>query len=180
MPRLDLPARQDMTDEQRRVFDEAANGPRGHAPTPFAAWLHSPQLAENAQALGAFLRFGTSVPLRLARLVALIAARHWGTFYIWNSHEKAALELGFDAALIEDIKQRRRPHFDDATEQSVHDFFVSLRDYQRVPEEIYQNCVNALGAKTLAELVAIFGYYNFVAITLKSFEIGAPGAPFQL
>jgi 4-carboxymuconolactone decarboxylase len=180
MPRLDLPARADMTDEQRRVYDEAANGPRGHAPTPFAAWLHSPELAERAQNLGAFVRFGTTVAPRLARIVALIAARHWGTFYIWDSHKQGALALGIDAAIIEDIRQRRRPHFDDARDQSVHDFFVSLRDHQNVPDELYRSCVETLGDKTLVELVAIFGYYNFVAITLKTFQIGAPGAPVEL
>lgn len=175
MPRLALPARADMTDEQRRVYDAAASGPRGYAPMPFAAWLHSPDMAERAQALGAFLRFGTTVPPRLARIAALIAARHWDVAYIRQTHEKAALELGIPAAAIEDIRARRRPHFDDALEQATHDFFVSLRDHQSVPDELYRGCAEALGARTLVELVAIFGYYNFVAITLKTFEIGVSG-----
>ncbi len=36
--------REDMSEAQRRVADEAASGKRGRVPAPLRAWLHSPEL----------------------------------------------------------------------------------------------------------------------------------------
>lgn len=174
MARIALPAREEMTEQQRNVYDEAASGPRGHAPTPFMAWLHNPELAQRAQNLGAFVRFETSVPPRLARIGALLVARRWKSPYIWYTHKKGALALGIDPAIIDDIKEGRTPRFEDSLEQLIHDFSAHLQDTQSVPDDLYQACVAALGEKTLVEFVAIMGYYAFVATTLKTFEIGAP------
>ncbi|RYY11836.1 MAG: carboxymuconolactone decarboxylase family protein, partial [Alphaproteobacteria bacterium] len=52
-------SREEMDDEQRRVADEAISGKRGRMPGPLRVWIHSPELGQHAQRLGAFLRYGT-------------------------------------------------------------------------------------------------------------------------
>ncbi|OYV66851.1 MAG: 4-carboxymuconolactone decarboxylase, partial [Acidiphilium sp. 21-66-27] len=57
-PRLGLPDLSRMSEAQRAAHDAIASGPRGRVEGPLAVWLHSAELANNAQALGAFCRFG--------------------------------------------------------------------------------------------------------------------------
>ncbi len=48
-----LPAFQlsDATPEQKAVLDEILSGPRGNLNGPFLGWIHSPELAQQAQRL---------------------------------------------------------------------------------------------------------------------------------
>jgi 4-carboxymuconolactone decarboxylase len=65
-----------LSPEQRKVYDAIVAGPRGRVVGPLRVWLQSPELADRAQALGAFCRFGTSLPPRLSELAILVTAAH--------------------------------------------------------------------------------------------------------
>ena len=62
-----------LSPEQRRIRDSISPERTGFAEGPLRVWLLSPQLADRAQALGAFCRSGTSLPLRLSELAILVA-----------------------------------------------------------------------------------------------------------
>ncbi|MGP0061695.1 MAG: hypothetical protein ACLPID_20700 [Beijerinckiaceae bacterium] len=66
MPRIQDIAPDELDAEQRRVCDAIVSGPRGVVQGPLRVWLHSPQLADRAQALGAFCRYGTGLEQRLS------------------------------------------------------------------------------------------------------------------
>jgi 4-carboxymuconolactone decarboxylase len=75
MSRLpDLP-REAMTDEQGRIHDEIVSGPRGRIQGPLKIWLNSPGLADVAQKLGAYIRFGS----RLAPYLSVTRPNTSGT-----------------------------------------------------------------------------------------------------
>ena len=63
-----------LTEDQRRVYDQITNGPRGQVRGPLAIWLHRPGLAETAQSLGAYCRYGSSLEPRLSELAILCMA----------------------------------------------------------------------------------------------------------
>ncbi len=65
-----------MSDEQRRVYEAVIAGPRRVVRGPVQVWLQNPGLAEHAQALGAYCRFGTSLPARLSELAIILTAVH--------------------------------------------------------------------------------------------------------
>ena len=46
--------------EQKKVHEAILKGPRGKVVGPLKVWLKNPGLAEHAQALGAYCRFGPS------------------------------------------------------------------------------------------------------------------------
>ena len=48
-----------LTPEQKEVADAIRSGPRGGLRGPFEAWLRSPGLADRAQKLGEYCRFGS-------------------------------------------------------------------------------------------------------------------------
>ena len=62
MPRIAVLKPSGLSEDQRRVWDAIAAGPRGEVVGPLKVWLHSPGLAQRAQELGAFCRYGTGLP----------------------------------------------------------------------------------------------------------------------
>ena len=70
-----LPAPAEMSVEQRTIHDMIASGPRGGVRGPLALWLHRPELADKAQALGRYCRYEICLPSRLSELAILTTAR---------------------------------------------------------------------------------------------------------
>ena len=65
-----------LTPEQKKVADAIVSGPRGGLRGPFEAWLRAPELAQRAQLLGEYCRFGTTLSKDLSELTILITGKH--------------------------------------------------------------------------------------------------------
>lgn len=176
MPRLELPAEEAMTEEQRAACAEAVAGIRGRVPAPMIAWLRNPELARRGQKLGELLRYQTTLEPRLSELAILVCARHWTSHHEWTAHKREGLKAGMDPAVIAAIAARRVPPLRDDRERAVHDVARSLLGTGRVPPALYAQGVAVLGERGMVELVGILGYYCFVALTLNTFELGLPGS----
>ncbi len=171
MPRLDPPAPDAMTPRQREVHDAIANGPRGGARGPFGPWLHSPEFADRAQALGKYLRFDSNLPLRLSELSIITTGRLWRSSFEWQIHSGIALENGISAEIIESIRRRETPKFDKADEQVVYDFTLALHTDRKVTQALYDRAVAVLGEPSVVDLVGLCGYYTLISMTLNVFEV---------
>jgi 4-carboxymuconolactone decarboxylase len=174
MPRMKIRAREEMTDEQRRVYDATAAGRRGRVPAPLIAWLESPVLAERAQKLGEFARYETTLPPRLSELAILVIARHWTAHFEWAAHKPEALKGGLDPAIVDDIANRRQPRFVNEDERAVYEFSKTLNENHAVPDATYRKAVESIGQRGVVELVGILGYYTLISMTLNTFEIEPP------
>ena len=176
MARVHLPPLSSMTPDEKRVYEEAAAGRRGHAPAPLTAWLKSPELARRAQKLGEFVRYETTLPPRLSELAILITARHWTSHYEWQAHKKEGLKAGIDPETIDAIARRRLPVFKTDEERVVYNVSTTLLEMHVIPDDLYRAAVRALGDRGIVELVGLLGYYALVSMTLNVFEIGLPEA----
>lgn len=174
MSRVRMPARDAMTARQRDIYDATVSGPRGKAPAPLTAWLASPELADRAQRLGEFVRYGTCLPPALSELAILLTARHWNAHYEWYAHKKEGLKAGLAPALVAAIAADLTPVFGTDAERLVHDFTLQLHEHARVGDALYAEAATRFGAAGVAELVGIIGYYTLVAMTLNVFDIGLP------
>ena len=174
MARIKAPAVSEMLPEEKRAFDEAAAGLRGHVPAPMTAWLKNPEFARRAQKLGEFIRFEMSLPSRLRELAILVVARHWSAHHEWRVHRKIALEAGVPPEIVADIAARRQPAFKDNADRVVYEVAASLLEARALPDALYREGVRELGEKQLVELVGVLGYYVLVSMTLEAFEIGLP------
>lgn len=178
MPRLPDLAYGSLSPEQRKVHDVIVAGPRGAVQGPLKVWLHSPQLADRAQALGAFCRFGTSLPSRLSELAILTTGAFWKAGFEWHVHAPIGIEAGLDRKALEAIRTDKTPVFTRADEAAVYDFATELLERCRVSEATYQRAVAELGIPAVVELVGILGYYGFISMTIVAFEIPLPdGTP---
>ena len=163
-----------MSVEQRAVYDAILAGPRKIVEGPLAVWLHSAGLAEHAQALGAFCRFGTSLPPILSELAILVTGAHWQAGFEWHVHAPIAQAAGVPEAAIAAIKAGETVILADPAAQAVYDLAQELWATRAVSDPVYQRAVSALGARGTVELVGILGYYGLISMTIKAFHVPVP------
>ena len=172
LPRFD-PAH--ATPEQKAVLDEILSGPRGNLNGPFLGWIHSPELAQQAQRLGAFCRYRTGLPLRLSELAILVTAARWQAQAEWYIHYPIALEAGVAQVDAEAIRLGRQPSFANSDDALIYAFASELYDTKRVSDATYAAAVTRFGHEVTINLVGLLGYYALVAMTLNVFDMRAQG-----
>ena len=174
MPRLpDLdPAKLDP--EQKRIHDEIVSGPRGKVEGPLRVWLTSPGLADRAQALGAFCRYGTSLEARLSELAILVTGAYWRAGFEWHVHAPIAIEAGLDKAAVAAIKAGGAPALSKDDEKAVYAFSQELLTAKRVSAATYAFAERVLGSRALVDLVGVLGYYGLISMTINAFEVPVP------
>jgi len=174
MKQIEPPSLEHLSARQREVHTRIASGPRGRVRGPLAIWLHSPELADRAQQLGEFLRFGTSLPPRLSELAILMVARHWTSHYEWYVHAPIAAEKGLPQSVIDAIRTRRTPTFEREDEAAVHRFASEMLTRHALTDETRAGAVEQVGIQGTIELGAILGYYILGAITLAAAAMELP------
>jgi 4-carboxymuconolactone decarboxylase len=163
-----------MTAAQRRVHDAIAAGPRGVVEGPLRVWLRSPNFADRAQALGAFCRFGSSLPPQVSELAILVTAAFWRAPFEWYAHAPLALKAGFDPQVVEAIRTGTTPHLPREDQATAYALARELTETHRVSDETYDRAVAALGLPAVVELVGLLGYYTLIAMTINAFEVPLP------
>jgi len=174
MSRIPLPSPDSMTDDQKRVYEKIVSGPRGRLVGPLRAALHNPELAERWQALGALLRFGTSLPPRVSELAIVVTARRWNSQIEWYIHAQAARAAGISDAVLDAIQARAQPVFDTRDDEVVYEFARQLQETGQVEPALYAQAVERWAAVGVVELTAVIGYYTMVSMTLNAHEIPMP------
>ncbi|CAE6701722.1 hypothetical protein R70006_00765 [Paraburkholderia domus] len=160
--------------EQRAVYDSIASGPRKGVRGPLAVWLHRPQLADRAQALGRYCRYDSSIAPRLSELAILLMGRHWLAEYEWAAHKPFALEAGLSLEVIDTIRDGREPTFAQQDEALVYAFMKQLHENRAISDQLYSDLARAIGQNGLVDLVGIAGYYTLISMTIKVFEVPPP------
>jgi 4-carboxymuconolactone decarboxylase len=172
--RLKLLSPDEMSADQRQTYDESIAGKRGAPPPPMMAWLNSPEMARHATRLGEIMRFDTVFPARISEIAILVTARHWTAHYEWFAHKRLALMGGLDPKIIDDIRDRRTPQFDDPKAKLVYDVAKSLHEGHGIAKGLYDEAVKMVGERGVVEIIGLCGYYTMVSMTLNSFEFGLP------
>ena len=171
LPELD-PAK--FSPEQKKVHEAILAGPRGKVVGPLKVWLKNPGLAEHAQALGAYCRFGSSLEPRLSELAICITGSHWKANYEWYAHAPLAMKAGIEPTAIEAIRVGSTPKFSKSDEQAIYDFVSELVKTKRVSGAVFERAKKELGETGVIDLVGIVGYYSLVSVTLNAFELPLP------
>jgi 4-carboxymuconolactone decarboxylase len=172
--RLKLLSPGEMNADQKQTYDESIAGKRGAPPAPMMAWLNSPEMARHATRLGEVMRYNTMFPAKLSEIAILVTARHFTSHYEWFAHKRLALKGGMDLKLIEDIRDRRTPSFDDPRAKMIYDVARSLHEGHGLSKALYAEAVELLSERGIVEIIGLCGYYTMVAMTLNTFEFGLP------
>ena len=172
-PRFPEIKREQMTDAQKRVYDEIASS-RGGVRGPFGVLLRSPELADRWQRLGEYVRFKTSLPPRLNEFAILITACVWGSKYEWFAHRPLAIKGGLAESIAEDLAQNKRPANMKPDEEVVYDFCTTLHREHFIDEALFKRAMETLGERGVIDLVAVSGFYVAVSMVLNVAEIPIP------
>lgn len=174
MPRISLPHPDQMDADQRRVYDQIVSGPRGKIQGPLRAALHNAELADRWQALGALLRYRTTLTPRQSELAILVTGRACDSPFEWYAHRLEAEKVGIEAPIIEALLERRFPDGLSEEDALVVRFAQELNARKSVSNTTYAQALARFGERTLVELTALVGYYTMVAMTLNAHEIPLP------
>ncbi len=184
--RFPVLAPEQLSPEQAKLLQALLAGPRGGGATgpeavnrimtggPFNAWMRSPDLGERLQKVGEYIRFDTSLPLRLNEFAILITARHWTSQYEWYAHLPLAIKAGLDPKIAEQLALNKRPAGMKDDEAAVYDFCTQLHRTKKVGDAAYKRAVTLFGEKGAMDLIGVSGYYTAVSMTLNVAEVGVP------
>jgi 4-carboxymuconolactone decarboxylase len=161
----------ELTPEQKVVWDEVVAGPRGKMHGPFFIWLHSPELLSRGEKLGLYARFQSSLPQRLSELCILITASHWKASGEWIDHEPIARKLGVDANALEALRTGKPAKFKQNDETAVNDLAQELLQTRALSDATYQRAVAVLGTRGVLDTIAVLGYYGLIAMSMKAFKM---------
>ena len=97
MSRLPYLKREELEEQGQAVWDSIATtcggtlvNDDGGLVGPFNAWVHAPAVGARMSALGAELRFGTSLERRLLELAIITVGAFWKAEFEWWAHVRMA------------------------------------------------------------------------------------------
>ncbi len=115
-----------LTDEQRPLGEAIMKISSVGIAGPYNPLLRSPVLGQRMFDLLDYLRWHSSVPLRLNEFAILITGRLWRSQVEWYAHAPLALKAGLSPTIIADLKANKRPAAMQPDEAAVYDFVMEL------------------------------------------------------
>lgn len=141
---------------------------------PYNPMLRSPVLGRRLIDLFQYLRWDTSVPIRLNEFAILIIARQWRSQVEWFAHAPIAAKAGLSADIIADLKSGRRPSGMAGDEAAVYDFVTELTTARKVSDETFARAKQVFTDQQIVDLTAVAGNYVMVAMLLAMSEATVP------
>ena len=166
-----------MSPVQRALREAIYSGPRGirkKLTGPFQIWLNAPELGQLAQALGAHVRYKTTLSPRQSETAILATAQLWKAQYEWVAHAPQAEKAGVKPETIKAIQAGREPKSAQKDERAIIDFVKELYKTRRVSDKTYKRLHGLFGDAGMVELVGICGYYALISMTLNVFRAEIP------
>lgn len=180
MSRITLVERREQLAPEHQAVWDAIGASRGHVAGPFAALLHSPDIAARVAHLGAYIRFQSRLDGRERELAILTVARTFDCRYEWAAHVREARRVGLREEAIETVREGRVPAGLSAEEAQIVGYARQLLTDHRAEAATFAALRDRLGVERLVELTATVGYYAMLACTLNAFDIAPPPEDEQL
>ena len=141
---------------------------------PYNSLMRSPVLGQRLFDLFHYLRWETSVPIKLNELAILIIGRQWRSQVEWFAHAPLAAKAGLKAEIIAELKEGKRPSAMAEDEAVVYDFVTELTTTQKVSDETFARAKKVFNDQQIVDLTAVAGNYVMVAMVLAMSETTVP------
>jgi len=149
---------------------------------PYNPMMRSPVLGQKLFDLFAYLRWDTSVPVKLNEFAIIIIGRQWRSQVEWFAHAPLAQKAGLSPDIIADLKANKRPAKMAEDEATVYDFVTELTSTHKVSDATYARAKKIFNDQQIVDLTAVAGNYVMVAMLLAMAEESTPPgkeAPFK-
>jgi 4-carboxymuconolactone decarboxylase len=141
---------------------------------PYNPMLRSPVFGQKMFDLLYYLRWQTSVPLKLNEFAILIIGRQWRSQVEWFAHAPLAVKAGLSPEIVAELKTNKRPSNMPPEESAVYDFVTELTTKHVVSDETFNRAKQLLGEQQVVDLTAVAGTYITVAMVLAMAEESVP------
>ena len=181
-----------MNADQKKLLEALLAGPRGGGNTspeavqkmlhsgPFNAWMRSPDLGNRLQNVGEYIRYRTSLPLRLNEFAILITAREWTSQYEWYAHYPLAIKAGLDAKVADNCARQAAIRHERRRSGGLR-FCIQLHRTRNVEDATFNRALALFGERGVVDLIGASGYYTAVSMTLNVARVMPPeGTPLLL
>jgi len=141
---------------------------------PYNLLLRSPVLGQRMFDLAHYLRWETSVPLKLNEFAILIIGRQWRSQVEWFAHAPLAIKAGLSPQIVAELKADKRPSNMPPEEAAVYDFVTELTTKHAVSDETFNRAKKLLSDQQIVDLTAVAGSYVSIAMLLAMAEQSVP------
>lgn len=173
----------ELDEEQTEVYRAITGGARASGPRafpltdqegrlrgPFNAMLLSPPVGLAAQALGAAVRYSSSLSDRVREMAILAVAAHWGSAFEREAHEAVGrTSAGLAEPEMAALRAGRMPELTEPAERAALRATRALLRHGTVNDDEYADAVAATGERGVFELTTLVGYYSMLALQLRVF-----------
>jgi 4-carboxymuconolactone decarboxylase len=163
-----------LNDQQRPLGEAIMKISKVGIAGPYNPMLRSPVFGQRMFDLLDYLRWHSSLPLRLNEFAILITGRLWRSQVEWYAHGPLALKAGLSPDIIADLKANKRPAAMQPDEAVVYDFITELATRQEVSDATFARAKKLLGEQQVVDLTAVAGTYVSIAMMLAMAEDGVP------
>ena len=161
--RLPLIQRDQLSDADKKVFDDVANTAPGRVS------MYSPPLAVPIRALNSRLR-STVLGSQMFEICALIAAREFDEDFEWTGHLAGAMRADVSEQTIQAIQYNRDLKNLSAKDALMIRFGRALFREHKVGPELYAEVVKTFGQRGTVEASWIMGDYAMAAVALRAVD----------
>jgi 4-carboxymuconolactone decarboxylase len=185
----------ELSPEQRRLYDAITQGPRSKGPQlvplmdaegrlegPFNALLLSPDVGTALQEVGATIRYRTALSDRAREIAILEVSAHRRADFEWYAHERIGRAAGLSEDEITAIRRGKKIATLDPGETLVRRLVRMLLRERDLDRAAFEEARDVLGARALMDLIALVGYYDTIALSLRVWRTPLPegeASPFR-
>jgi 4-carboxymuconolactone decarboxylase len=173
-PRFPQVTMDQLNDQQKPLGEEIMKVSSVGLGGPYNALLRSPVLGQRIFDLLHYLRWETSVPLKLNEFAILIIGRQWRSQVEWFAHAPLAIKAGLSPDILAELKANKRPSHMPPEESVVYDFVTELTTKHEVADETFNRARELLGERQVVDLTAVAGTYISLAMILAMSETSVP------
>ena len=173
-PRFPQLTMDQLTDQQKPLGEQIMRVSSVGLGGPYNPLLRSPVLGQRMFDLLHYLRWETSVPLKLNEFAILIIGRQWRSQVEWFAHAPLAIKAGLSPDIVAELKANERPANMPAEEAAVYDFVTELTTKHEVSDDTFSRAKALLGEQQIVDLTAVAGTYIAVAMQLAMSEASVP------
>jgi 4-carboxymuconolactone decarboxylase len=173
-PRFPLLTMDQLTDAQKPLGEQIMKVSSVGLGGPYNPLLRSPVLGQRMFDLLHYLRWETSVPLKLNEFAILIIGRQWRSQVEWFAHAPLAIKAGLSPDIVAELKANKRPSNMPPEEAAVYDFVTEVTTKHAVSDETFDLAKKLLGEQQVVDLAAVAGTYIAVAMQLAMAEQSVP------
>jgi 4-carboxymuconolactone decarboxylase len=155
-----------LTDKQKPLGEQIMKLSSVGLGGPYNPLLRSPVLGQRMFDLLHYLRWETSVSLKLNEFAILIIGRQWRSQVEWLAHAPLAIKAGLSPDIVAELKANKRPSNMPPEETVVYDFVTELTTKHEVSDETFNRAKELLGEQQVVDLTAVAGTYIGVAMIL--------------